>query len=226
LSAKLMTPRPRGRPNAVERDDLLDATLRIIDSEGTDAVTMRRLATELGVSPMAAYRHVSSKDELLRLAAAAVVRGMPAPAPGTSWPDALQAFFEIFHDRLLEHPGVARLFGGQTFLSETVYAVSDPVFQTLLDAGFDPDTAVSLFMACASTSIGSALLEAAAAEHAEEPGDTMILISAAKYPAIAAVAGYLPSRQSPQKHSQALRALIAGYRTRRSDHAKGTPCPY
>jgi TetR/AcrR family transcriptional regulator, tetracycline repressor protein len=124
----------------------------------------------------------------------------------------LQAFFETFHDRLLEHPGVARLFGGQSFLSETVYAVSDPIFRTLLEAGFDPDTAVGLFMACASASIGSALLEAAA-EQANEPGDAVILISASRYPGIAAVAGYLPGRQSPAKHSQALRALIAGYAT-------------
>jgi TetR/AcrR family tetracycline transcriptional repressor len=206
-------PRPRGRPIAVEREALLEATLRIIDTEGTDAVTMRRLATELGVSPMAAYRHVQSKDELLRLAAAAIVRDIPAPVPGAAWPDVLQTFFETFHDRLIEHPGVARLFGGQAFLSETVYAVSDPIFQTLLDAGFDPDTAVSLFMACASCSIGSALLETAAAEHSAETGDTLILISASKYPAIAAVAPHLPDRQSPEKHSRALKALIAGYAT-------------
>jgi AcrR family transcriptional regulator len=198
----------RGRPTAVALDDVIAATLRIIDREGTEAVTMRRLATELGVSPMAAYRHVSGKDDLLRRAAAAIVTDIPAPTPGMVWTEALQTFFEAFHDRLLEHPGVAELFGGQTFLSEPVYAVSDPIFQTLLDAGFDPDTAVSIFMACASTSIGSALLEAAAADRA---GDhTMIIVNATKYPAIGAVATHLPTRQSPERHSAALRALIAG----------------
>jgi hypothetical protein len=144
---------------------------------------------------------------LLRRAAAAIVSDIPAPIPGTRWTDALQAFFEAFHDRLLEHPGVAQLFGGQAFLSEPVYAVSDPIFQTLLDAGFDPDTAVSIFMACASTSIGSALLESAAAD---QPDDAVIIINATKYPAIGAVAAHLPTRQSPRRNSAALRALIAG----------------
>jgi hypothetical protein len=159
---------------------------------------------------MAAYRHISGKDELLRRAAAAVVRDIPAPAPGTRWQDTLQAFFEHFHDRLLEHPGVASLFGGQAFLSEPVYAVSEPIFETLLAAGFDSDTAVSIFMACASTSIGSAVLEAAAAEQVGGD-DAVIIISASKYPAIAAVAQHLPTRQSPERHSAALKALIAGY---------------
>jgi hypothetical protein len=92
-------------------------------------------------------------------------------------------------------------------------SVSDPIFQTLLNAGFDPDTAVSLFMACASCSIGSALLETAAPEHAGQTGDAAILISATKYPPIAAVAPHLPNRQSFRKHSHALKALIAGYAT-------------
>ncbi|MDX3103543.1 TetR family transcriptional regulator [Nonomuraea angiospora] len=43
------------------------AAVGIADAEGLDAVTMRRLATELGVAPMAPYRYVSGKDELLEL---------------------------------------------------------------------------------------------------------------------------------------------------------------
>jgi TetR/AcrR family transcriptional regulator, tetracycline repressor protein len=206
-------PRPRGRPVAVDRATLITTTLSIIDSDGIDAVTMRRIAAELGVSPMAAYRHTSSKDELLRIVAASVVADLPRSPAGTPWPDVVQAFFEAFHDRLREHPGVAALFGGQAFLSETVYAVSEHVFAALLEAGFTPATAVSLFMACASCSIGAALLESAEAHHTEAGRDAMVLLlSATKYPAIAAVAAHLPGRQSPESHTEALRNLIAGYR--------------
>jgi AcrR family transcriptional regulator len=205
--------RPRGRPTAISREQLLDAALAIIDREGTEAVTMRRLAADLGVSPMAAYRHVESKEDLLRHAAAAVVRDLPAAAPGTPWPEVLQTFFERFYDRLLEHPGVAGLFGGQAFLSETVYAAADPVFAALLDAGFAPADAMALFMGCASCSIGSAILHAAAARQdgAGEPDAGVALVSATAYPAVAAVAAHLPDRQSRERHAQALRALIAGF---------------
>jgi AcrR family transcriptional regulator len=146
--------RTRGRPEAVDRPTLIAAALRVIDTEGIGALTMRRLATELGVSPMAPYRHVASKEELLRVVAAEVVARIEVPAGGC-WDADLERFFEIFRERLLHHPGVAGLFAGTTFLSEVVYEVSEPILASLLAAGFDPDTAVSLFLACATCSIGS-----------------------------------------------------------------------
>jgi TetR/AcrR family transcriptional regulator, tetracycline repressor protein len=205
--------RPRGRPPITDREAFVAAAIRIIESDGVDAVTMRRLAAELGVSPMAPYRYVASKEELLRATAASVVGDIPAPLPGRPWQDVVEAFFEGFHDRLLKHPSVARLFGGQTFLSDTVYAVSDPVFTALIEAGFQPQAAISLFMACATCSIGSAILEAEAAAqqvsaHGEERGP---LVDAERFPGVAAVAAFLPSRQSPHANSTALRHIIAGY---------------
>lgn len=202
----------RGRPPAVERDSLIAAALTVLDSDGIDGLTMRRLARELGVSPMAAYRHVGSKEELLRHVAASVVADLPEAPAGEPWPDVAQAFFEAFHDRLLEHPGVAGLFGGETFLSDTMYAVSEHVFAALLGAGFEPEDALSLFMACASCSIGAAILETARARGDEaRGGDLVLVISAATYPSVATVAAYLPGGQSRQAHATALRNLIAGY---------------
>lgn len=202
--------RARGRPAAIDREAVITAALAIIDAEGTDAVTMRRLGADLGVSAMAPYRYFDGKEELLRAAAASVITDIRV---GTvpSWQDLVQRFFQDFHDRLLKHPGVARLFGGQTFLSETVYAVSEPVFAALLAAGFAPETAVSLFMACATCSIGAALLEAEEAEQIRAGKNRAVLVVTAKYPAVAAVAAQLPSRQTPGAHAAALRKLIAGY---------------
>ena len=57
--------RPRGRPPTIDREAVLDTAIRLLDAEGVEALTMRRLASELGVSAMAPYRHVDSKDELL-----------------------------------------------------------------------------------------------------------------------------------------------------------------
>ena len=73
-----MLPRPPGRggrPARLSRDQILEAAQGIIEREGIDALTMRRLALELDSSAMAVYRHVRDKDQLLvllldRLAAA------------------------------------------------------------------------------------------------------------------------------------------------------------
>ncbi len=59
--------RKRGRPEAVDRPTLIAAALRLIDSGGIGALTMRRLATDLDVSPMAPYRHAENKEALLRM---------------------------------------------------------------------------------------------------------------------------------------------------------------
>src|SRR5919108_3871291 len=64
-SSKRPTHRPRGRPPTIDREAVLDTAVRLLDAEGVDALTMRRLASELGVSAMAPYPHVGSKDELL-----------------------------------------------------------------------------------------------------------------------------------------------------------------
>src|SRR5213082_2852259 len=62
---EMATHRHRGRPPTIDRKAVLETAIRLLDAEGVEALTMRRLASELGVSVMAPYRHVGSQDELL-----------------------------------------------------------------------------------------------------------------------------------------------------------------
>src|SRR6476620_9219525 len=86
--------RPRGRPPTIDREDVLDTAIGLLDAEGVEALTMRRLAAELGVSAMAPYRHVGRQDELLmvlvdRLAARLVYPPRPRDPAGALlvlWP--------------------------------------------------------------------------------------------------------------------------------------------
>src|SRR3954452_11004318 len=55
-----------GRDDPLERDEILDRAYAIISAEGIDALSMRRLAKELGVTPMAIYHHVPNKPALLQ----------------------------------------------------------------------------------------------------------------------------------------------------------------
>ncbi|WP_436524446.1 TetR/AcrR family transcriptional regulator [Actinoplanes sp. HUAS TT8] len=63
------SPLPDKRPSRVtlDREQIIDAALRISDAEGIDAVSTRRVAAEFGTGPSSLYAHVSNKDELLRL---------------------------------------------------------------------------------------------------------------------------------------------------------------
>ena len=201
-------PRGRGRPEAVDRSTLISTTMRIIDSEGVEALTMRRLAVELGVSPMAPYRHVRSKVELLRIVAADVVSNIHIEPTG-SWADDLLSFFDVFHQRLLGYPGVSSLYAGQAFLSDEVYEVSEPIIAVLLEAGFPPATAVSLFMACAATTIGSAALQSA--EEQQRDADSAPTPDPDRFPATAAIFHHLPNHHPVERHAEAIRAILNGY---------------
>ena len=214
--------RNRGRPEAVDRPTLIAAALRLIDSGGIGALTMRRLATDLDVSPMAPYRHAANKEALLRMVAAEVVAGITIPAGGT-WETDTEKFFIAFRERLLAHPGVAGLFAGTTFLSETVHEVSEPLLSAILAAGFDPDTAVSLFLACASCSIGSAIL-VTGVDQVDPAGHTAEPPSPQRHPAVAATIGYLTT-DPERRHSAALRAVITGFASLLEAESGGSPKP-
>ena len=58
------SPRRRGRPSVISRERVLTEALRIVDEQGLDRLTMRRLGGELGVDPMAVYHHVPDKAAL------------------------------------------------------------------------------------------------------------------------------------------------------------------
>ena len=73
-----MTPRKKDvEPLARER--IVDAAMGIIDAEGLDALSMRRLGAELGVNPMAAYHYMPNKAALYDLVLEAVMAGVDRP---------------------------------------------------------------------------------------------------------------------------------------------------
>src|SRR5579875_3322686 len=89
----------------LSRATIVDRALEVADSEGLDAVTIRRLAQDLGVTPMALYWHVRNKDELLdamgdRLyASLSYDTGADAP-----WDEQLRAVVRALVDALRQHP--------------------------------------------------------------------------------------------------------------------------
>ncbi|GAA3469235.1 TetR/AcrR family transcriptional regulator C-terminal domain-containing protein [Nonomuraea roseola] len=96
------SPRPRqaGVPKrALRREHVLRAAIAIADTEGLDAVSMRRLAAELGVGPMSLYRHVAHKDELVTQMVDEVFGGQELPTPG---PEGWRAKLELISRRQWE----------------------------------------------------------------------------------------------------------------------------
>src|SRR5512141_724295 len=81
----------RRRGVGLDRDGIVAEALRIVDADGVDAVSIRRLADALGVTPMALYWHVRDKAELLELVGQAVIAGVEVPEQQSDWRDDLRA---------------------------------------------------------------------------------------------------------------------------------------
>ncbi|WP_214325438.1 TetR/AcrR family transcriptional regulator [Nonomuraea sediminis] len=97
-----------GRPAVLSLDRILAAAVEVVDAEGTEALTMRRLGAQLGVAPMSLYRHVPNHDALL----AAVVNRLFSEVEltlGQSWPETLYGFAAAYRRMLLAHPGAVPL---------------------------------------------------------------------------------------------------------------------
>src|SRR6266849_10257810 len=100
----------KGPKPALSLARIVDAAVRVADAEGLGAVSMGRVAAELGAAPMSLYRHVSAKEELLRLMVDAAWGDSPGqPAPGEGWRAGLARWAWAMHAAARRHPWVVRI---------------------------------------------------------------------------------------------------------------------
>lgn len=86
----LRQPTRRGPKGGLSVEQITRAAIKVADAEGLAAVSMARVAGQLGAGTMSLYRYVASKDELLLLMSDAALTAPPAPPPGADWREALR----------------------------------------------------------------------------------------------------------------------------------------
>jgi AcrR family transcriptional regulator len=100
----------KGPKPALSLARIVDAGVRVADTEGIDAVIMGRVAASLDTAAMSLYRHVSSKDELIKLMVDAAWGDSPGPLlPGENWRDGLSRWAWAMRAALQRHPWAAHL---------------------------------------------------------------------------------------------------------------------
>jgi TetR/AcrR family tetracycline transcriptional repressor len=100
-----MAPRP-ARENQLSEEEIVAAALRLAARDGIDHLTMRGLAAELGVTPMAAYHYVPSKEALLHLVVTAVLGTMKPLNPDMPWDGELRRHALDTWEQLRKYPGI------------------------------------------------------------------------------------------------------------------------
>lgn len=203
-------------------EQIIEAALELIDQDGLDAFSMRRLASRLGVAPMTLYGYVATKDELLEAIANHVLAALPL-MEGERWDEGLATFFTAFHDVLLEHHSVAHLFTSRSIMSPAVLRHGEKTFAELLQAGFSERAAVEAITALFGYTLGAALYELARTrERADLTADRQRRLEELgpdEYPTIHALIPHLAAQTGPEQFRSGLRYLIQGMAMER----KGRP---
>jgi len=145
----------------LSRRAVIDAALALGDKEGVEAVSLRRLARELGVTPMALYRYVDSKEGLLAAIADRAFEEFELPAEGEGdWREEIKALGRSFRQLLLTHPTVAELFSSKPAeISQNGARVVEVVLGVLKRAGFRPQEAALIESECERFILGLVVLE-------------------------------------------------------------------
>jgi AcrR family transcriptional regulator len=130
--------RRRGR-EPITRDAIVEAALRLLDKDGLDELSMRRLADELDTGPASLYWHVGSKDGLLDLIFDRVIGEveLPTPEPGR-WQEQLKEMARAGRAMIIRHRDIVRISIGRIPMGPNALRVSDRLF-AILRAGGVPD---------------------------------------------------------------------------------------
>jgi TetR/AcrR family transcriptional regulator, tetracycline repressor protein len=134
---------PRRSEPRLSRDAILDRALTVADADGLEAVTIRRLARELGVTPMALYWHFDSKEALLHALGDRLLGGLDlAVDERRPWPEQLRTFVVSLTAVVRGHPSAAALIGSlPTTASENALRATEVALDILRRAGFSPQEA-------------------------------------------------------------------------------------
>jgi AcrR family transcriptional regulator len=123
----------------LSKQRVLRAAVALADQGGADALSMRKLAQQLGVVPMALYKHVSNKDELLDGMVDVVVGEIDPPPSGIDWKTAIRQRVLSARSALLRHPWASRVIESRTGPTPAVLAYMDSIIGIFRAGGFSID---------------------------------------------------------------------------------------
>ena len=213
---------PRRTP--LSRDRVLRAALDLVDREGVEALTMRRLGRELGVEAMSLYGYVDSKEDLIEGVVEQVFRQMPLIVPGPGrWQDRLRRHAAAYRSVLLDHPNAVRLVARRPLTTEGTAAFVDSALAELQSVGLDLQTADRVLGVIASFTLGHVYEEVgdelrATADAGRAPGG----VDADRFPHLAAVGAMKPTDYD-QEFDLGIDFIVAGLERLLAEASDGPP---
>ncbi len=157
----------------LSRRRIADAAIDIGDSEGIDAITMRRVGSALGVEAMSLYNHVANKDDLLdsigEVLYGEVIDGFKVD-PDRCWRENARDLVQSYYDVAMGHPNLFPIISDRPFPAPTKVEFLRSVYEIFLGAGFNPEDAALMFSIASNWLTGTVRAELGLMRRLHEEG--------------------------------------------------------
>ncbi|MBU4555831.1 MAG: TetR/AcrR family transcriptional regulator, partial [Actinobacteria bacterium] len=185
----------------LNRDRVLVAAVEIADERGLAAVTMREVASRLGVEAMSLYNHVANKDDILDGMIDLVVEQIDVPADADHWHEAMRRRAISAREVFTRHPWASALLDSRESSGPTRLRYLDSILGALMRAGFSVDGAARAFSLLDSYIYGFGIQQMNFS--ADEGASTEEMAEA--------ILAYIPAEEYPYLHTMASHAMEVGY---------------
>lgn len=204
------------------RDRVIDAALRIMDDEGLDAVSMRRVGRELGVEAMSLYHHVRDKEDLLLGIRERVLSKFLDPGTDGEWEVRARQAARSWRHILRAHPNIMVLISeSKRFeMTSTSMRPTETALRLLREVGLPEDDAVKAFCALGGFIVGFVMFEIGVSrasgpdDEPRTPEGLMAALPADEFPCFMESLPYLMQGDIDQRFEYGLDLLIAGIRSK------------
>jgi AcrR family transcriptional regulator len=178
---------------SVSRERIVRAALDLLDRDGLDALSMRRIAAEVGVTAMTLYVYFRNKDELLDAVVDAGADEITLPSQEGPWKLQMSELLHEVRRALERHPGALRDRLTRPFLGPGVLRLPETALRILEAAGFEKEDAVRAYRALFSYTFGYASFssEANAEEARRKARVALASLPEDEYPAMIAASAEL-----------------------------------
>jgi TetR/AcrR family tetracycline transcriptional repressor len=210
---------PEDRPRLSKRT-VTERALKLADAEGLDALTIRKLAHDLGVTPMALYWHFRSKEDLLEGVAEQVWGEIEVRVdPSVPWPVQLQRGLESLISVLRAHPAAPQLLLEHEKRNEAALRATEAALEILYSAGFDAEQAseiarstlwTGIMLVMSETGWAPELSGEARAEKQRRNHVYLAMLPAATYPRLVESASYMANCDPDFHYRLGVQLFIAG----------------
>ena len=170
----------------LSRDRILQAALELVDQDGIESLTMRKLGLALGFEAMSLYNHVANKDDVLNGILDLVLGESEPPSPAGDWDAAIRTSAISVHEALRQHPWSCTLLMSPGRVRPGRLRYMDLLLGRLREAGFSADTTYHAYHVLDGHIFGFSLWETSHTYTADEVSDLVAkfarTIGADEYP--------------------------------------------